>query len=646
MREIVKSSTDQSVVVRIIDATTGVPEEGVDYDTAGLALWYRREGAAKVAITPAALASLDAAHSDGGIEHIDDGYYRLDLPDAAVASGADGVMVGGAVTDMIVVGCYVPLVDARATASALATVDTVVDAIKLKTDNLPAAPAASGDIPTAAAVADAVWDETLADHLTAGSTGEGLNAAGSAGDPWATALPGAYGAGTAGKIVGDNLNATVSSRSSHGAADVKTAIEAAGSHLTLIKAVTDNLPDGGALTSLATAAALTTVDAVVDAIRAKTDNLPAAPAATGDIPTAAAVADAVWDETLGDHLNTGSTGAGLNAAGSVGDPWATALPGAYGAGTAGKIVGDNLNATVSSRSSHGAADVKTAIEAAGSHLTLIKAVTDNLPDGGALTSLATAAGLTTVDTVVNAIKLKTDNLPASPAATGDIPTAAAVADAVWDEAIAGHVTAGTFGEKSQKAVPSETIGDYKADVSALALEATAQSILTDTGTEIPATLATIAGYIDTEVAAIKAKTDNLPDSGALLALANLDAAVSSRSSHDAADVKAAIEAAGGHLALIKAVTDALTAAAAAKLAASAGTIVTGQAAAGTLSTTQMTTNLTEDTNDHYNGRVVIWTSGALSTQASAITDYDGAGKMLTFTAVTEAPTAGDGFVIV
>lgn len=35
-------------------------------------------------------------------------------------------------------------------------------------------------------------------------------------------------------------------------------------------------------------------------------------------------------------------------------------------------------------------------------------------------------------------------------------------------------------------------------------------ILLDTGTSIPATLATIAGYIDTEVAAIKAKTDNLP----------------------------------------------------------------------------------------------------------------------------------------
>ncbi len=63
--------------------------------------------------------------------------------------------------------------------------------------------------PTAAAVADAVWDETLADHLTAGSTGAGLNAAGSAGDPWSTALPGAYGAGSAGNILGNRLVGTI-----------------------------------------------------------------------------------------------------------------------------------------------------------------------------------------------------------------------------------------------------------------------------------------------------------------------------------------------------------------------------------------------------------------------------------------------------
>ena len=63
-----------------------------------------------------------------------------------------------------------------------------------------------------AEIADAVWDEVLSGHLTAGTTGAGLNSAGSAGDPWSTAVPGAYGAGTAGKILGDNLNATVSSR--------------------------------------------------------------------------------------------------------------------------------------------------------------------------------------------------------------------------------------------------------------------------------------------------------------------------------------------------------------------------------------------------------------------------------------------------
>lgn len=74
--------------------------------------------------------------------------------------------------------------------------------------------------PTAAAIADAVWDETLADHLTGGSTGAGLNAAGSAGDPWSTALPGAYSSGTAGNILGNRLDAAVSGRSSHSAADV------------------------------------------------------------------------------------------------------------------------------------------------------------------------------------------------------------------------------------------------------------------------------------------------------------------------------------------------------------------------------------------------------------------------------------------
>lgn len=76
------------------------------------------------------------------------------------------------------------------------------------------------------------------------------------------------------------------------------------------------------------------------------------------------------------------------------------------------------------------------------------------------------------------------------------------------------------------------------------------------------------------------------------------------------------------------------------------TIVSGAAEAGTLSTTQMTTDLTEATNEHYNGRVVIWTSGVLKNQASDITAYLGATGELTYTAVTEAPSATDTFIIV
>lgn len=54
-------------------------------------------------------------------------------------------------------------------------------------------------------VRNAVWDAVAADYTAPGSTGEALGAAGSAGDPWVTTIPGAYGAGSAGKLLGDLL---------------------------------------------------------------------------------------------------------------------------------------------------------------------------------------------------------------------------------------------------------------------------------------------------------------------------------------------------------------------------------------------------------------------------------------------------------
>jgi hypothetical protein len=107
--QIPAGTTDVSVVIRIVDSTDGTPETGVVFNTSGIDIEYRREGAASTDITEATLAGLTTAHTDGGFLHIGNGYYRVDLPDAACASGVSGVLVHGTVTGMIVIGCYIQL---------------------------------------------------------------------------------------------------------------------------------------------------------------------------------------------------------------------------------------------------------------------------------------------------------------------------------------------------------------------------------------------------------------------------------------------------------------------------------------------------------------------------------------------------------
>ena len=148
--------------------------------------------------------------------------------------------------------------------------------------------ALAAGVPTAGAIADAVWDEALAGHQGAGSAGEALDAAGTAGDPWLTALPGAYGAGTAGFIVGTNLDATVSSRASQ--TSVNTIDDFLDTEIAALTTAVADLPTNAELaTALGTAddatlaaiAALETkvdtidniIDTEVPAIKAKTDQL-------------------------------------------------------------------------------------------------------------------------------------------------------------------------------------------------------------------------------------------------------------------------------------------------------------------------------------------------------------------------------------
>lgn len=129
------------------------------------------------------------------------------------------------------------------------------------------------------------------------------------------------------------------------------------------------------------------------------------------------------------------------------------------------------------------------------------------------------------DLLIDAIKAKTDTITAA-------PTAASVADAVWDEAIADHTSVGSFGAKNQKVVPSETINDYKADVSGLATQTSVNAIPTSpllaANYVAPdnATITTIAGNVDdleTRLTAARAGyLDNL-NTGVALTEAGVDA---------------------------------------------------------------------------------------------------------------------------
>jgi hypothetical protein len=146
----------------------------------------------------------------------------------------------------------------------------------------------------------------------------------------------------------DDLNDAAAAPS---AADIKTALEADGSKLDHLWEMTED--DGGVRRMTANALEEAPVDGaaptVGDIADAVWDEALAGHAGLGtagatlsaaSAPSAGDVADAVWDEALAGHLGAGTTGAALSAAGAAGDPWTTALPGAYADGTAGDIIGN------------------------------------------------------------------------------------------------------------------------------------------------------------------------------------------------------------------------------------------------------------------------------------------------------------------
>ena len=97
-------SVDVSIPV-VLRSTTDNTEATGKADT-DVTASYWRQGGSRTAIAAVALAAIDSAHSDGGFIEVNaanmPGAYRFDLPDAAVAAGADWVVIS-----VKVAACYV-----------------------------------------------------------------------------------------------------------------------------------------------------------------------------------------------------------------------------------------------------------------------------------------------------------------------------------------------------------------------------------------------------------------------------------------------------------------------------------------------------------------------------------------------------------
>jgi hypothetical protein len=233
------------------------------------------------------------------------------------------------------------------------------------------------------------------------------------------------------------------------------------------------------------------------------------------------------DSTAADNLESAADGTGYNLGG--GSVVAASVTGAVASvtGAVGSVTGavGSVTGSVGSVAAGGI----TASSLAADAITAAKIAADvsaEIADAVWEEALADHEG--TVGSTAEALAT----------AGGSGASAADIADAVWDEATAGHVTAGSFGKAAADILEDTAeIGAAGAGLTALATQASVNTIDDFLDTEIAAikaktdnlptdpadasdiaasfssvttTLSTIAGYLDTEIAAIKAKTDNLP----------------------------------------------------------------------------------------------------------------------------------------
>jgi hypothetical protein len=304
-------------------------------------------------------------------------------------------------------------------------------------------------------------DSVAADNLESAADGTGYNLGG--GSVVAASVTGAVGSVTGN--VGGNVTGSVGSVASGGitAASIATgAIDA--------DAIADGAIDSGAFAAGAITAAVIATNAIdADALAA---DAVSEIWAGSTAPSAATIADAVWDEAATGHTDAGKAGEQLwTDLDAVLVDTSTTLQGELdGIQTDTEDIQARLPAALVS----GRIDASVGAMAAG---------------------VVTAAAIAT--DAIDADALAADAVSEIWAGS-TAPSAASVADAVWDEAQSGHVGAGTFGEIATE------IADILVDTGTT-LQAEVDGIQADTEdiqSRLPAAL--VSGRIDASVGAMAA----------------------------------------------------------------------------------------------------------------------------------------------
>jgi hypothetical protein len=261
---IIGGSTDLSIPVIIRKSADNTEYAGLTDGSILASYW--RQGGVRVSMTMTSLAAADSAHADGGWVEVHStamaGVYRMDVPDAAIASAADWVVFSAKVVGA---SSYLWVQEYTLTgdpASSLGFANVIVDTTSLKTSLVSIA----ANITTV----DGVVDLNRIDLTSI------------------VAAVATVKVDTASALLYVSAN--------------KTSLVSIAANITTI----DGVVDANAVSLISIAANITTIDGVVDLTKVDTTSLVAAIASVKVIATSTAYA--VWEQLTADHRTAATYG--------------------------------------------------------------------------------------------------------------------------------------------------------------------------------------------------------------------------------------------------------------------------------------------------------------------------------------------------